>query len=679
MSVIEVGYTQPGGANGGADWINVKNFGAKGNGSHDDTTAIQNAINACTGNANPATTTRTPTAALYFPAGTYKVTSDLIIRSVSGFTVKTDGPNITRLNASGTNFTNAVLFIDGSLDGVYAGFTITGDGTEQVTDAIRLDWTTSAARSTSANMFRDIRVRNLKTVVGISLEGNGTRQVDGTVLENVVLTGSQTANAWSTSGNWQKGIAFGNGSFGNNYDHVLTGVSASGYYYGYYNNVSSFALFGAQPAGNFCDFWISPCAQTTVTNVQSQNSGQLLITPATFSPIPNSFSDVSFKTSFLQGSGNAFMTLGGGTWNFNNVNATNLLVSGSYVNGTISITGTASTRPCVCNFNNLSVFNTRTSCFTVLTNAIITVQGYSNYSPTTGLFTYAAGDVSSFNQGGTWNNAGGVTLPQVTFMTATGTYTQPVGAQVFDVTVVAGASGGGSGAFATSGNAGGGSGGGTGGYSRAQFQASQLANSFTVTIGTGGVGGAAVTVPGAGNVGTVGNSTLFGSYLWAHGSVTAGGGAGNATNAAAVAGGVAGAIGFIPGFAGAATVTTAAAPGPAAGNVTGGGGAGGGVSGTPQNGSGCTATLAGANANVSTGGVVGGALPTNGSAVIQGDTAPGGGGGAAATSGAAQNGADGQANTGAAGGGGGACSGGTSSGAGGHGGSGFALIIAYFQ
>lgn len=390
----------------------VIQYGADPTGATDSTAAIQAAINAATGSANPQTTTRTPLAPVYFPAGTYKVTSDLIIRSVSGFKFVGAGINQVTLLASGTGFTQAVILIDGSLDGIFEGFQLKGDGTEAagvnpIPDAIRLDWTTAANRSTSGNLFRDIRTRTINAVIHLSLEGTGTRQLDGTVMHNLVLTGRQTANAWVNTGASQVGIAFGNGSFGNNYDHVLTGVSCSAFYYGYKNNVSGFVLNGAQPAGNFCDFWITPGAQTTVSNVQSQNGGQFLIAPSSFSPLPNSFNDILFKTNYLSGTSNQFMNLIGGVWNFNNFSAANLVVNntGGYVNGTINITGAASARPCVATFNNLTVLGPRTGAFTGLTNnPIITVHGYNNYNPQTGNYTVAAGDAASVYQSGAWNN-----------------------------------------------------------------------------------------------------------------------------------------------------------------------------------------------------------------------------------------------------------------------------------
>lgn len=51
----------------GTDWINVRDFGAKGDGSADDTSAIQAAMNAANGSN------------VVFPAGTYRVTSTLMV------------------------------------------------------------------------------------------------------------------------------------------------------------------------------------------------------------------------------------------------------------------------------------------------------------------------------------------------------------------------------------------------------------------------------------------------------------------------------------------------------------------------------------------------------------------------------------------------------------------------
>ena len=85
-------------------WINVKtDYGATGNGSTDDRTAINNAIAAANSSG----------ASLYFPFGTYKVSASLTALTASGVIVKGDGRNRTIIassSASGDVFTMAGQF-----------------------------------------------------------------------------------------------------------------------------------------------------------------------------------------------------------------------------------------------------------------------------------------------------------------------------------------------------------------------------------------------------------------------------------------------------------------------------------------------------------------------------------------------------------------------------------------
>jgi hypothetical protein len=660
-------------------------YGADPTGLTDSTTAFTNCISAILGGNNtPSTTTRVALGKMYLPAGSYLISSDILIQSVQGFVMEGAGAEQSIIVASGTGFTTAVLNIDGSYAGLYKGFTVKGDTTETVTNGINLTFTTGSHRSTTGNRFQNIRIRNLNFTNGFSMMGIGTRQVDGTHLENIVIAGQQTTGSWSNTGNWQTGFAVGNGSFGNIYDEVMTRCDAANCYYGYQVNASGIALYGAQPANNFCDFWIKPGAQTTISNIQSQNSGYFLIAPSNFSAIPVTFSDVQYISNYVQNGSYQIIQLNGGTWNFNNFNGAYTVVSSTYEPGTIFLAGSTATRPCVVNFNGLTMNNDRVSCFGSLSHVNLTVQNYNNYAPNTGLYTYASGDVSSFNTGNLWINGGGVTVPQVNFISATGNtqYTVPTGAQTVYVALCAGGGGGGSGALSASAAAGGGSGGSGGAYSTATFQASQLTSSITVSVGAGGTAGAAQTTPGSpGNAGGNGGTSAFGSYLWAHGGSA--GGAGTVANTSVVAGAAAPTAGMFVGSAGGPTVTGSAIGGAGVSNVTSGGGAGGGViaAGTPFGGGGTGSVVLNATNNVGVGGVVSGALPSAGPVSAQGCTTGGGGGGAAVAgaSTTAQNGANGATSTGGGGGGGGGCSGGTSSGAGGVGGSGFALIIAFFQ
>lgn len=72
--------TLPGGTVTPIGWLNVKSFGAVGNGSTNDTAAIQAALAAVSTNGS----------VVYFPPGSYKITSTLTV-SISGTTLVGDG------------------------------------------------------------------------------------------------------------------------------------------------------------------------------------------------------------------------------------------------------------------------------------------------------------------------------------------------------------------------------------------------------------------------------------------------------------------------------------------------------------------------------------------------------------------------------------------------------------
>ena len=81
MTLTQIKYQQTGtGAalrtlsNNFADVLSVKDFGAVGDGSTNDTTAIQNALNAAAG-----------TSKLFIPAGTYHVQDTILIPSNTHF------------------------------------------------------------------------------------------------------------------------------------------------------------------------------------------------------------------------------------------------------------------------------------------------------------------------------------------------------------------------------------------------------------------------------------------------------------------------------------------------------------------------------------------------------------------------------------------------------------------
>lgn len=322
----------------GKPWFDVDAFGADPTGASDSTAAFMAAVNAATGGtvvtsgnfATDVTTGRTARGIVHMSPGTYKITADINIVSTLGFHLAGAGPEATVIVASGTGFTNAVININGSYHGIYEGFTLKGDGTDQESNGIILQWNSAlASRSTTQNMFRDLNVRNLNFVNGINLGFNtGTPQTDGTTFSNVVVAGGQAANSWSTSGNWQKAIILGNGNQGNNYDHVLLNTSWSNCYYGLYCNASCFELTGSQPGSNAVDFFLAPAGYIGIMGVQSQNSGQLIAATGGSGVNKVAVRDVYVQTVFLVSTGQWVSVTGGAaSWLFENV-AVNTLSSG---------------------------------------------------------------------------------------------------------------------------------------------------------------------------------------------------------------------------------------------------------------------------------------------------------------------------------------------------------------
>ncbi|HEV2412812.1 MAG TPA: glycosyl hydrolase family 28-related protein [Candidatus Saccharimonadales bacterium] len=103
---------------GSTDWINVKLYGAKGDGSTDDTTSIQNAINAATAGQ-----------VVYFPQGIYVTSKPLVLQkavvlmgtrgsTASGYDASIDAGSIIKPSAGWTNPTYsayasaAILMLD---------------------------------------------------------------------------------------------------------------------------------------------------------------------------------------------------------------------------------------------------------------------------------------------------------------------------------------------------------------------------------------------------------------------------------------------------------------------------------------------------------------------------------------------------------------------------------------
>ena len=186
------------------DVVSVKDFGAAGDGTTDDTTAINAAI------VYAATQSR---RALLFPHGNYKITASLTSISSSTWRVYGEGKHATRIF---TTFNGPVFTIDTSTTGVnfveFSDMAIEGEISGTYSSSVGILVAASAVSQTGLNrsQFRNIRFRDLYR--GIYLEQTGLITYLGTAqlsnhgllffqnIDNVVETTNQTYECIASEG-----------------------------------------------------------------------------------------------------------------------------------------------------------------------------------------------------------------------------------------------------------------------------------------------------------------------------------------------------------------------------------------------------------------------------------------------------------------------------------------------
>ena len=90
-----------------SDFVSVKDFGAKGDGNHDDTNAIQKAVNSFNENSYMSVQ---GDGKLYFPKGRYKITKNIISKKAINY--QGDGVEITQIYSyKGASFVHDSKFV----------------------------------------------------------------------------------------------------------------------------------------------------------------------------------------------------------------------------------------------------------------------------------------------------------------------------------------------------------------------------------------------------------------------------------------------------------------------------------------------------------------------------------------------------------------------------------------
>lgn len=215
------------------DMVSVKSYGATGDGSTDDTAAIQSACDDAQSSAVPC----------YFPAGMYRITSPIVF-SGGGNVVKGDGPlsivyttnNISmfRLSTSADSYNNSFMGLQliGGVSGVRTsnvGIEIgSGGGASWISNNIFEDLTFAGVyygiKVTKANsgVLGELRF-NWNRFVNIQTSNYGLNNTDYAIrFDNGSGTGNIFANMNLVVG--QYGLYF-NGGVGHNVgDIVITGI-----------------------------------------------------------------------------------------------------------------------------------------------------------------------------------------------------------------------------------------------------------------------------------------------------------------------------------------------------------------------------------------------------------------------------------------------------------------------
>jgi hypothetical protein len=475
----------------------------------------------------------------------------------------------------------------------YSGFevsgTVTGNGGHVNVSNLHIDGTNSSAIATTSRcLILDGTVPN--AIVNIS-----NFRINGCTDDILYVSNYASIQQWSdiylVNGD-EDGTSLNGGSYGqDNCNFLSGGTTAAGAQRVHFDNVwchggaSATRLLKTQNANYVYGNIGADNINGTLVDIEAEGSG--------------------FSSDHI----NLFVSVGANNPSTNHV-TTSAVSSGTF-GSNIQI------------FGNGLVGNVTGYTINYLDLAAGLISAYGTTSPN-GSLNGALGSTALLTSGAQYKNTNGTTgwtlvsnvngsvpygltnTQDVQTFTSSGTWTAVSSAyKSVCIDIGGGGGGGGSGAqVASLTNTSGGAGGGGGIYKHQCYTASQITSPQTVTIGSGGAGGAATSGTGSGNPGVFGNSTTFGSLAYAPG------GGGGAAGAAGTASGGGGGGGLGTGTTGTTSGGAGGGFGAGAGGTNGAGisagGAGGGGEGNL--GTGVAGSTAGDSYSGGPGGASGGGL-----------------------------------------------------------------------
>ncbi len=244
------------------DIINVKDYGAVGNGITDDYAAVQAAFDAAFGTAGSphGSANATLNKPVFFPNGSYLFVSGTptLTRVVGGY-IYGAGAGATIL----TKATGSVIAFNGAANLIFERFNVIGGGTNS--PLINLDWdNTSGGDGLHSNTFREILFSNF--VKGLVIANSGFGGADN-LFEQCTFSGSS-----STTGIEAKSTTALNNT-------VIAG-GASGCAQGYYSSGGSIHVYEQSCAGNTVDVRVDSGFPVCVIGGRTESgvsSGQTLV------------------------------------------------------------------------------------------------------------------------------------------------------------------------------------------------------------------------------------------------------------------------------------------------------------------------------------------------------------------------------------------------------------------